>query len=99
VDPQGPAGPAGSGGGVTKTIESTPHSMPAGDYGETDVFTISCPVGTIQTDLMLDGDFDSWIYMGTISMRPIDERQIRLEIARSSAPLTFTASAKCLQAG
>lgn len=97
--PQGPAGPAGSGGGATMSIQSTSHSMPAGAYGETDVFTISCPVGTVQTDLMLDSDFDSWIYMGTISMRPIDERQSRLEIARSTVAITFTAHVKCLQAG
>jgi len=97
--PQGPAGPAGSGGGATMSIRSTSHSMPAGAYGETDVFTISCPVGTVQTDLMLDSDFDSWIYMGTISMRPIDERQTRLEIARSTVAITFTAYVKCLQAG
>lgn len=32
-------------------------------------------------------------------MRPIDERQTRLEIARSTVPITFTAYVKCLQAG
>lgn len=95
----GPEGPPGSGGEVTMSIVYEEFTMPAGGLNETDVFTIACPEGTIQTDVMLDGGYDDWVYLGTLSMRPTSERETRIEIARSTVPIGFTAWAKCLSTG